>query len=484
MYDDSAPFKRVPFARALFSFVIVCAATMVLYATYLEIAHVTADFKLRQLDRWLFLPDSLIPYVAGASPTSTLAAVLITSVHWCIYSLIAIFVTYQARSWYYRRKVRAMELERPQLDGNAGTRHKLPAHAIPEKDLRIQPTLITDKGVLHDLYPRYNLCMKRTPLKLKSEAVTPVQKIQKELLEVLLAHPFWSADPDGHHADVDLDKHSVEVAKRMAELAPEDPLAMSIGLSHDIGKLLAYKKKETKSGESYWVRRTQNHDILSSQIIRSMDSFKLLSEDDRATLNLVVTYAHNPERLPQKSATKRVRHLLALLRQADGLATAKDKQRPAQNIDDGNMMAEVLREIPKVIEGLNINQSLNSNAHADGWMLVVSDVIAIKEDRLRDGLARLLSPKTINALAITANKDKGKPHPSAPAISKALESLNLVMHKYNDRASRYGLYSVTAGSYRFRDCWVLSRNEVKTLVGKNTYENWGNCPYKLLIKDY
>ena len=98
------------------------------------------------------------------------------------------------------------------------------------------------------------LRLDRTDIKLPHTPTTPIENMERAIIEILAAHRDHPSDPDGHHAGVPLFEHSMAVAKKMRNRAGEDPLAATRA-SYHFGKLVAYRAQGPK-----WLGCSPAHD--------------------------------------------------------------------------------------------------------------------------------------------------------------------------------------------------------------------------------
>jgi len=145
-----------------------------------------------------------------------------------------------------------------------------------------------------------------------------------EVISILSAYRQWPASINGHLSrEGGLYEHSFFVLGLMLEQAKEGmdrrEIAL-IALSHDLGKLLTYRKNA-----SGWEKTGMYHDVLSGAIIKEMDLSEF-SEDAARRIVLVVSHHHNAADLPI-NVPSGTRELLELLMLCDGMAARKEKNR-------------------------------------------------------------------------------------------------------------------------------------------------------------
>jgi len=146
-----------------------------------------------------------------------------------------------------------------------------------------------------------------------------------EVLGVLQAYRQWpaSVDSGGHGgAEGGLYRHSVGVMEKMLDNASPEmdkkEVAMC-GLSHDLGKILTYRKIDGK-----WMKTGMYHDVLSGAILRGIP-MQGFSQEGITRMLLVVSHHHRPVELPV-NVPPGTKEMLELLTNSDAQVARQEKQ--------------------------------------------------------------------------------------------------------------------------------------------------------------
>lgn len=338
---------------------------------------------------------------------------------------------------------------------------------------------VTVPAVSKDPVAEQFLRLDRKDVALRHEVTTPVQKLERAVLEVLYAHRQHPADPAGHHAATPLFEHSLAVAKKL-QTASTDPLARVAGLAHDIGKIVAYKSDPEAAGG--WKVVVTNHHTQSANLMRLLPEYNGLSEDDQRVLRYALKYYHTPILAPAQTPP-RARLLMQKLRIADGLVTGTENRSVASLAGDKTVVAKIANVILEVIPTLNINR-VRKDALADGFTGIALDYCAIQESALRSGISTHLQDEAIiQALALRHDKMKGTEHPATAVIHQALRRTGLMLESYQNITPANGRFDVKSGTTTFRGCYLLSRGKLERAY-PDEVRSWGEkWEYQLKILD-
>lgn len=429
---------------------------------------------------WFYVPDSMHDHIQQGGFFGLLWLMLLASAYWVIIAAvccgIAFGISRAITTWREEKKGDPLELVRqPVLKG------AVKFLGVRSKEARIVLRPMAGGPEFRDIFPAGELCLSMAEVKVNRPPKNALENFEFGLMQVLVAHKDWTSDPDGHHADVALLEHSENVARKMKELVPNDPLARPLGLAHDLGKILAYAKRKDDHGKEYWEKKTIIQDRLSAQLVRMLPQFRELPEQDRNTVNIVLTYTHSPGKLPRKSTSVRARTLLEKLREADGLVSAQDRQQAQDNAGKEGVILDIVKNIPEAIAALNINQALHPQANADGWTLMALDYVAVQERQIRDGLRGLVSEMTAAAISLNAENFATPVHPAAVAIREALERMGLLMKEFNGMAPEDGLFSIRVFKHSFHGIFLLNRERLGQILSTDRLERWGDSKYELKV---
>lgn len=315
------------------------------------------------------------------------------------------------------------------------------------------------------------LRLDRTDIKLPHTPSTPIENMERAIIEILAAHRDHPSDPDGHHAGVPLFEHSMAVAKKMRNRAGEDPLARLLGLAHDFGKLVAYRKDP--KAHNGWRVVAPAHDLMSANLVRLMPEYVKLSAEDQRVLRFVLKYYHAPQMAPAQTP-QRARVLIQKLRWADSLVTGENQRSASTHASNDNVIKVVAETLLEVIPNLNINRIRDANA--DGFTGAAYDFCAVMEYPLRLGLStHLQNERIVQSLALRTDKDKGTEHPATPVILKALKSTGLLIESYKNLTPPNGRFDIKSNTSTFRDVFLLDRAKLEKLYPEQV-KQWGDKP--------
>jgi hypothetical protein len=318
------------------------------------------------------------------------------------------------------------------------------------------------------------------PVRLAREPQTPIEHLQREVLEILAAHPDVPASVGNHHADATLQAHSIDVAKKvksvMDRLGRADPLTTVVGLAHDLDKLLAYQRK----GDS-WVKNKSatHHNTYSAYIACGLPSFQSLSDSDRNVLVLVLRYYHHPNQLPL-NAGERVEHLIQAIREADGwglrderanaISTAKENPNTVNFLCDG---------ITQFLADADVNR-YKGGSLADGWTVNAVEYVIVPASTILERLEKYIPQQLSQQLQLNV-ETRVFGHPAIEVIRETLRGMGLLIEEYKEIVSPTSLFDVKVGRQRFSACFLLDKNNLQDLL-PTTVPKWGMSEYGLRIR--
>lgn len=487
-------FSRVSLPDGTFSTLFTLFMLSIGWTIYLRYRALANDFQASVLGaNWIFHPDWFMEIARIGGIATTLACALLLMTHivgavflsgMLVYGVVRLYdgiadgrITLRPRFPFITMNA-SPRAERRINSGVTPSGHDLVT--VPPRDCRIVIET-AERQIFTNVFPEYYLRMQRRVPPVRRAPETAVERLELAIMGMLIAHPTWPADPVGHHATTTLLEHSTRVRDDVAVRLPDEPLARVLGLSHDIGKLIAYHLKTTPDGVSKWAKRTQQVDRLSAQVMRLTPEYWHLEPADRHTLNVVLTYAHSPETMPRGSTTPRDRELLEAIRTADG-ANTRDEQQSAVHVADREDVVDKIRErLDDIFANLNINQALDPKAHADGWAQPVNGILLVIASRFRENLKGLLDAESERALALRSNEVAGRRHPAPYAIHNALENESLLIKTWKGFSPDLSIYDAKIGRITFAGVFAIDLKAMRERL-PDVVENWGRCEYAIRIK--
>lgn len=481
--NSSGGVRKVSPFFGWFSYVFLLTIWLCSFTLWMYFGKHGTDFYHKQTAHfWFYIPTLFAAHINAGGFVGLLWLVVLVSLYWVVISFAFAGLSYGLVRAYFLWVSQAEEVEQHSTDRPILNDPNTSFLGIQSNEIKAVLVPMEGGPEFQNVYPAGSLCLARAALKPSREPREPLEFFELALMSVLVAHKHWTSDPDGHHADVGLLDHSVAVSKRMVEMVPTDRLARTLGLAHDLGKILAYGQKTREDGSKYWYKKTAIQDRLSALVVRTLPEFKQLEEDDRNTVNVVLTYTHSPSKLPRKNTTPRARTLLEKLREADGLISSQDREAAMTNAGREGVLQEIVRVLPDAIAALNINQSLHPDADADGWTLLAIDYVAVQSDCLREGLRGLVSDQTAMSISLTAENLRTPIHPATLAVGEALERMNVLLTEFNGVRPDSALFSIKSGKMQFQRIFLLKRDRLGQLLGEERLDRWGDCKYTLSVK--
>lgn len=476
--QPSARKASTSYAEAIKPALTLSALISIAYAAYLHLSGTYLEFQADTLESmFVLLPEGARQTILEGGVQGTLVAIGSLIIRSLLVAVACLF----AGRWIFGKFLEGRAAPTETAKINSAVKEKT-LLTVPLDDYEI--IVITPETkkygpakVHRRLFPEVYMRLDRAPLTLKQKS-TPLAELQLAAHQILKKHAAWTCDPAGHHADVGLYDHSVMVAKKMRELS-DHRLAYTIGLLHDIGKLIAYRQKKDKKGNVVWEVRSTRHDRLSADIVRKLPEYQALSEGDRQIINDVLTYCHNRHQIPE-GTSEEVIDLVQKLCVADGLGIEADKRRAVQKASNEDVINEVANALWQVIPSLNINAYKDGNA--DGWTMEVGDYVAILESAMRRELGNYLTPQRAHELQINIDKTKIHDHPATRVIVNALRQMGLLIEDHNGIPAFEGLFDAKVGSRTFVGV-ALARKDNLEALDKKVIERWGDCNYSLKIRE-
>lgn len=425
---------------------------------------------------FIYIPGPLVRTVGAANVLGIFVGLIVVGVNGLLIGLTTTTLSYTCMNLYYR-------VTEPVVA--AGVAGAGPASIACLIQPKICDLVIRDYRQQSKPTPAVpvSLFLRRTPMKPAFELATSYGKMKLALLEVLEAHHDWSSDPDTHHAGVTLKPHTLKVAERFAREMPADVLAPLLGIAHDLGKILAYERTSTG-----WAKRSPTHDHLSLLILRSLPEFQGLTVEDRDVMVLVLTFMHEPSKLPvhgknnpKANQMERIRELITKLRYADGMVTKSERESATDKSQDQDIQDELVRVIDQILPGLNINKHADQKALSDGWTNSVFSYVAIPLDTLNDRVSKLLSEPAQNTLAVRTKVQAGKTHPLTIAIINALREMGYLIETFRSITPDPPLFGFNSERVPTARAYLLKRASIAQRYG-DLLPKWGDSVYELRVR--
>lgn len=462
---ENKSLQKSSWFESFFSIALILLLMHVFYAAWLHVTNEHINYQIEATKAAGDLtPSWALAALRDGGYVSTLTASLLLASNKIAYLVLGVavgfFVTRYISEWGGKRS--PVPVKQPNIYGGESS------------DIYVTlPALGTGAPIVEHF-----LRIDRTKLPTNRPPGTPIEKLELAVQELLAAHRHWPADPEGHHANTPLYDHSIDVARRMRAKV-SDPLARLLGLSHDLGKLIAYQANPKRPNA--WVVMTKTHDQMSSNIVRLLPEFKALSAEDQETLKTVLKYYHNPQAAPARTS-QRARVLIQKLRFADSLVTYENQQTPKSLSGDEAVVSAVAEAVMEVVPTLNVNR-VRADVHADGFTGIAYDYVAILEYPIRLGLAsHIKDERIVRALALRTDRTRGQLHPASEVIFKAMERTGILFATYNGITPELGRFTIVSGNQTYSDCYLLNRAKLEKIFPE-VVAHWGEVPpYKLRVK--
>ena len=330
-----------------------------------------------------------------------------------------------------------------------------------------------DNRELRGPYPKPNL------------AVLPpgISPIERDLLA--LYHHFQDvpADVADFHG-TSLFDHAVATWQRAVKRHGAGSLQALLALAHDAGKLFAYERDAT----GRW-RRAYAHEVLALQVVRELDAFTSWEREAREAFMSLLTALVTGE-IPVQFG-ERERAMVRELRSIDATATRRDvAQRSGPratasvaDIDeapplDVHTVAElVVGNTIELLEGINVNQSLDASTRVSAIYVGKDDILYLPEETLRKRLIALLPAEIAQELKLILASGQAAPEAPSPFMGALAAQLFDVLKVVGDKPAREG---------RFRVIWEQTRWE-RTFAIRTTHfpeklkKAWGTWHYEIDI---
>lgn len=264
---------------------------------------------------------------------------------------------------------------------------------------------------------------------------------------------------------------TVEAMVRIAEEIPEEEkkICYLMALSHDLGKLFAYRKEGDQ-----WIDRKLPHDRISALIVASLPEFySELTPTHREALFLALRYYHNPEELPA-AAPPLAYTLLELMHKADAASHEAEQQLGRQQVEGIKpyLWEAFLSALPKI----NVNRY--KGGYPEGF--TAGEIVFVLEHALRERTLDQLPLELQQRLPI--RRSIGKLHPAWPVLVEVLKEKKVLIEEVGKKkANPSALFNITASGTVYK-CVVALSLEALTGLVPEFVERWKLCPsYEIRI---
>jgi hypothetical protein len=463
--------------RAILILWVFIFASTVIYINYYEL---NDEFHVRWLESNFFIVKRAFTLDVYGDFYDFLAALFINSLLFVTVGILIGFITYVGmRANFFKDNI-SKEKRQSRSEVQPQGSHYRYTPKLSHSRLMVIPAAKKGKAVVQDvdLINESYFNLKRDYSGTKKPK-NHYENLEIDILSILKAYPEIPASLQGYHGQTGLLSHSLSVTKSILQIAKkegfEDPLLKIIGLSHDIEKILAYKKK----GRSWEIKCTHYHQA-GIALLRSIPSYGLLKDADRLTLNRVLRFCHSPEKLPLGS-TDRHKKLIGILKKADQAQTKIEKSKSPTNISNEAGQDNRLRDaLLEIIPDLNINGSSRSG-RADGWTMDAHTFVVVIEENIRSLLKEKGNSELLSFLNLNIPFMRDSSHPATKAISEALATEGLLIMKYENIETQTGLFNIRNGTLLFTGVFLFSKAAIKA-INPDLIESWGSSKYRLVIQ--
>jgi hypothetical protein len=315
--------------------------------------------------------------------------------------------------------------------------------------------------------------------------ISPLTPLATALLQRYAAAPHWPAASEGRHGETTLLDHALAVRSEALRLAPlqscSERLAELAALGHDLGKLVTFEP----DGQAGWRKTSPHHASMSALLIATLPEWSQLSQDEQQDLTIAIAMHHRPDSLPI-TASHQARMLLTLLRQADGLSSAREAGAqplesptspavaPTHDIADApadTLPSRLTQALVQLLPTLRINtRPFDGRADPDAGYLMLLDL------PFRRSLAAQLRPADQQALHLESPEAiQTQPHPATPAIVSALTQLDWLVQAHDGAQSE--LWHVQIGRRQWTPCWLLRLDALPEPLRTR----WGRSEWPLVV---
>ena len=478
--------SRVTPSSGLIALLSVLMAVIAGYSFYLLETHQALDFQARMLSPSPFMvkPGIVVELISAGGFVGTFVAVATQAIHKILIAAIVFTLVMYGVGYWKKRSEQVAEFQAADSD----RKEQIFKAEIPGSQMLLSLNdnfdQVTGNRVLgivdNEPYSQRFFRIDAKRLTLKREAVTPLEHLQQEVLEILAAHDDVPASIGNHHADASLAEHSKDVAKKvkavMHRIGKADPLTTLVGLAHDLDKLVAYKRSGTT-----WVKNSKatHHNTYSAYIVRHLPSFTLLGKDDQNVLTLVLRYYHHPNQLPINSGD-RVEHLIRALREADGWGLREEREKGLSAAKDNPNTQSLLSDaITQFFADADINR-FKGGQYADGWTVHAVEYVAVPASTLLEKLHKFLPLELTKQLNLNVETRRFG-HVAIEVIRETFMTMGLLIEEHKDIVSPTGLFDMKVGQKGFSACFLIDKEVLQALL-PTTVPKWGNSQHGLKVR--
>lgn len=297
----------------------------------------------------------------------------------------------------------------------------------------------------------------------------------EKILSAFAASPDQPASLSDHlNIPGGLIEHTARTVEAMVQIAGDLPkeekkLCYLMALSHDLGKLFAYRKEGDR-----WIDRKLPHDRISSLIVAGFPEFYTeLTPTHREALFLALRYYHNPEELPA-AAPPLAYTLLERMHKADATSHEEEQQLGRRQVEGVKpyLWEAFLSALPEI----------NVNRHRGGYPegFTAGEIVFVLEHALRERTLDQLPQELQQRLPI--RRPIGKLHPAWPVLVEVLKEKKVLIEGVEGRkANPSALFNITASGTAYK-CVVALSLEALIRLAPEVVERWKQCPpYEIRI---
>lgn len=307
------------------------------------------------------------------------------------------------------------------------------------------------------------------PLHRQAVELGVLSPLVEKIISAFAASPDQPASLSDHlNIPGGLVEHTARTVDAMVRIAGDLPekeksLCYLMALSHDLGKLFAYRKEGDQ-----WIDRKLPHDRISSLIVAGLPEFySEMTPTHREALFLALRYYHNPEELPT-AAPPLAYTLLELMHKADAASHEAEQQLGRQQVEGVKpyLWEAFLSALPKI----NVNRY--KGGYPEGF--TAGEIVFVLEHALRERTLDQLPQELQQRLPI--RRPIGKLHPAWPVLVEVLKEKKVLIEGVEGRkANPSALFNITASGTTYK-CVVALSSEALVSLASEAVERWRQCP--------
>ncbi|NKE72830.1 HD domain-containing protein [Candidatus Manganitrophus noduliformans] len=310
---------------------------------------------------------------------------------------------------------------------------------------------------------------KETRLHRQAAELGVLSPLVEKILSAFAASPDHPASLSDHlNIPGGLIEHTARTVEAMVRIAEDHPeegkrLCYLMALSHDLGKLFAYRKEGDR-----WIDRKLPHDRISALIVAGLPEFySEMTPIHREALFLSLRYYHNPEELPT-AAPPLAYTLLELMHKADAASHEAEQQLGREQVEGVKpyLWEAFLSALPKI----NVNRY--KGGYPEGF--TAGEIVFVLEHALRERTLDQLPQELQQRLPI--RRPVGKLHPAWPVLVEMLKEKKVLIEEVEGRkANPSALFNITASGTTYK-CVVALSSEALMSLAPEAVERWRQCP--------